>query len=574
MINFTPNLNVLDDVTALLGHNGAGKTSTIAMLTGAYAPTSGGASVCGRDIKAQMSDIRKDLGICMQHDCLFSQLTVREHVQFFSRLKGLYHRLPWSEAEDHIDRVLADVALFDKRNALSRNLSGGMKRKLSVAVAFCGDSKVVLLDEPTSGMDPFSRRFTWNVIRQYRQNRCIILTTHFMDEADVLGDRIAIMSEGRLQCVGSPLFLKKRYGVGYQLSIEKRHAKRGSSHGSSHGKVPSSDQQNALDGKLRDIVKNSVPDSHMLNNVGTEMTFQLPLGAASQFGPMFDGLDQEMDKGTVSTYGVGITTMEEVFLMVSRGAGDIGERHSYQIPKDSLPEIAQRTIGVGEEPTEGSIRSIRSRLELDNRNLLLRHVAALFKKRAANFSRDKRAWCCTTILPTVFVLLGFIVFRFASPERSLSPLFLTLDDYNQEITEGPRNPLVFNEASAAYTCQPGSCAYPFGDLDFSLFTAEDERYFLCGTEAKLDPEKCSIDGTDGILRSVDGEDGLALVAATLGNVSEVSPLLCLDVLVRCILRQLLRIRNFVSLPCSCMTRENHSSPVNTVQSSSPMRSRV
>jgi ABC-type multidrug transport system ATPase subunit len=105
---------------------------------------------------------------------------VREHLRFFSRLKGLYTKVSAREAEALIDQTIRDVALYEKRNTYSKNLSGGMKRKLSLAMAFCGGSTVVLLDEPTSGMDPFSRRFTWNVIRQYRQDRCIILTTHFM----------------------------------------------------------------------------------------------------------------------------------------------------------------------------------------------------------------------------------------------------------------------------------------------------------------------------------------------------------------------------------------------------------
>ena len=91
--------------------------------------------------------------------------------------------MSYEEAEKSVMTSIEDVALLEKRNTYSKNLSGGMKRKLSVAIAFCGDSKTVLLDEPTSGMDPFSRRFTWNVIRQYRENRCIVLTTHFMDEA-------------------------------------------------------------------------------------------------------------------------------------------------------------------------------------------------------------------------------------------------------------------------------------------------------------------------------------------------------------------------------------------------------
>jgi ABC-type branched-subunit amino acid transport system ATPase component len=139
-------------ITALLGHNGAGKTTTISMLTGATAPTSGQATVAGRDIRTQMPQIRKNIGICLQHDCLFPQLTVREHIQFFSRLKGLYEKESKEEAEKQIDQAILDVALFEKRNTRSKNLSGGMKRKLSVAMAFCGGSSVVLLDEPTSGM--------------------------------------------------------------------------------------------------------------------------------------------------------------------------------------------------------------------------------------------------------------------------------------------------------------------------------------------------------------------------------------------------------------------------------------
>jgi ABC-type multidrug transport system ATPase subunit len=156
------------------------------MLTGALAPSSGTAKLLGNDLSSNLNAVRDNLGICLQHDCLFPAMTVREHIQFFSRLKGLYSQMSYAEAEEHIDQIIRDVALYEKRNTFSKNLSGGMKRKLSVAMAFCGGSKVVLLDEPTSGMDPFSRRFTWNVIRQYRQSRCILLTTHFMDEANVL----------------------------------------------------------------------------------------------------------------------------------------------------------------------------------------------------------------------------------------------------------------------------------------------------------------------------------------------------------------------------------------------------
>ena len=127
------------------------------MLTGALSPTNGTATVAGMDIRKNMGAIRRSVGICLQHDCLFPELTVKEHVQFFARIKGFYGSMDRAEAEAHIDQTIQDVALYEKRNTYSRNLSGGMKRKLSVAIAFCGGSKTILLDEPTSGMDPFSR---------------------------------------------------------------------------------------------------------------------------------------------------------------------------------------------------------------------------------------------------------------------------------------------------------------------------------------------------------------------------------------------------------------------------------
>lgn len=121
--------------------------SSPGMLTGALAPTEGTATVVGKDIRSNMGEIRKSVGICLQHDCLFPELTVKEHIQFFSRIKGLYNSMDKEEAEAHVEQVIQDVALYEKRNTFSRNLSGGMKRKLSVAIAFCGGSKTILLDE-------------------------------------------------------------------------------------------------------------------------------------------------------------------------------------------------------------------------------------------------------------------------------------------------------------------------------------------------------------------------------------------------------------------------------------------
>lgn len=161
-----------------------------------------------------MYSIRGTLGICPQQDVLFDDLTVREHLVFYSKVKGIYDKQSITE---EVDKFVKLLNLVPKVNTLAKHLSGGMKRKLSVAIALCGKSRTVLLDEPTSGMDPAARRNLWDLILNERMNRTILLSTHFMDEADVLGDRIAIMSRGVLKAIGSPFFLKKSFGIGYNL---------------------------------------------------------------------------------------------------------------------------------------------------------------------------------------------------------------------------------------------------------------------------------------------------------------------------------------------------------------------
>lgn len=200
----------------MLGHNGAGKSTTIGMLIGMIRPSKGTATVFGKDL-SDVSHLRQKMGVCLQHDVLFDRLTVADHLRFFAVQKGV---LP-EKMDEAVNYMISEVGLTEKKNEQVQGLSGGQKRKLSLAIALVGGSEVVFLDEPTSGMDPHSRRSTWNVIRRHRAGRVIVLTTHFMDEADILGDTVAIMSDGQLKCSGSSLFLKNKYGSGYSLSMTK-----------------------------------------------------------------------------------------------------------------------------------------------------------------------------------------------------------------------------------------------------------------------------------------------------------------------------------------------------------------
>lgn len=207
-----------NQITVLLGHNGAGKSTVMSMLTGLLEPTSGTAIVNGLDIRNEMKRIQQSFGLCPQYNILFEDLTVREHIYFYASLKGI----PSSKIEAEISKYVTKIELEDKLNESSKNLSGGQKRKLLVVLALVGDSKVVLLDEPSSALDPSARRALWELLSKEKHGRTILLTTHFMEEAEVLGDRIAILNEGNLECVGSSFYLKKQYSTGYRLICVKR----------------------------------------------------------------------------------------------------------------------------------------------------------------------------------------------------------------------------------------------------------------------------------------------------------------------------------------------------------------
>lgn len=163
------------------------------------------------------------------------------------------------------------------------------------------------LTEPTSGMDPYSRRSTWNIIQRNKKGRVILLTTHFMDEADLLGDRIAIMAHGKLQCCGAPLFLKNTFGVGYTLTIVKK--------SSALSKVDN-EKVKAVSVHLDALVKSFIPHAESLSDVGAEQSFRLPFSASSQFVAMFAALDMKRDELSIAEYGISVTTLEEVFIRV------------------------------------------------------------------------------------------------------------------------------------------------------------------------------------------------------------------------------------------------------------------
>uniref|UniRef100_A0A452RCN2 ABC transporter domain-containing protein n=1 Tax=Ursus americanus TaxID=9643 RepID=A0A452RCN2_URSAM len=277
-------------ITVLLGHNGAGKTTTCYMLTGLLPPSGGWAYVNGYEISRDMAQIRRGLGWCPQHDILFENFTVKEHLSFYAQLKGL----SCQKCPEEVQRMLHVLSLEDKQDSLSRFLSGGMKRKLSIGISLIAGSKVLILDEPTSGMDAISRRAIWDLLQQHKSDRTVLLTTHFMDEADLLGDRVAIMAKGELQCCGSSLFLKQKYGAGYYMTLVKK------PHCSTE--------------KISHLIYHHIPNAILQSNIGEELTFILPKKSIHRFPSLFTELELRQVELGIASFGAAVTTMEEVFI--------------------------------------------------------------------------------------------------------------------------------------------------------------------------------------------------------------------------------------------------------------------
>lgn len=205
------------EIFGLLGPNGAGKTTLISMLCTILRPTSGTAKVNGFDIVKEEDKVRKSIGIVFQDPSLDNRLTGMENIELHASLYGI----PKDERKKRIKEVLELVGLEDKANILVRNYSGGMKRRLEIARALIHYPKVLFLDEPTIGLDPQTRVNIWEYIVKLakREKITIFLTTHYMEEADFLCNRVAIIDEGKIIAIDSPENLKRKIG-GDALIIE------------------------------------------------------------------------------------------------------------------------------------------------------------------------------------------------------------------------------------------------------------------------------------------------------------------------------------------------------------------
>ncbi|VDM93948.1 unnamed protein product, partial [Onchocerca ochengi] len=336
-------------------------------------PTSGTAYIEGYDIRKDLPEIQTRLGFCPQYNIIFDCLTVIEHLEFFCKLKGREWQV--EEANDLLQRLKID----HKAHVYGLYLSGGQKRKLSLAIALIGCSEVVLLDEPTSGMDPDARHETWSLLQEEKKRRTILLTTHYMDEADILGDRITILAYGQLQCTGSGLFLKKKYAGEYRLTILYNDDKK-------------ADEHATMILKTLNLLRQFILGVTIYSSNGFEVTFLLPADQRQNFPSLFQQLEKNTDLLGINTFGVSVTTMEEVFLRVCQRAA----KKLLPVSDSDISEEKNHHIEISE---------FKYKNRLKGYPYYLQHFRAMFHKRFAYFFRKRTFFLLELLFPAISMLL-------------------------------------------------------------------------------------------------------------------------------------------------------------------------
>ncbi|EDV48433.2 ATP-binding cassette sub-family A member 3 [Drosophila erecta] len=296
-----------NEITALVGHKGSGKTTTLLMLCGIVQPTTGTALINGHDIVTEPKLAKGCLGICTQNSALFKGMSARDHIYFFSRIKGYTKNEAMMESNIYIGKL--NLVDWQKRDAMK--LSPGNQRQLSLACALCAGSKVILCDELSSGLDPVGRHELWRFLQKEKRGRTILLTTELLEEGEILADRIAIMSEGQIVAYGTSGYIKQLEYTSYTLSCQMA--------------------PNSKADKLTDLVK-----FYMITTTpvfrGATVIYKLPRSKLDRFPEFFQQLESNKKGLDVVSFGLSDTSLDGIYLSLeycqvlrSRGGADSEE---------------------------------------------------------------------------------------------------------------------------------------------------------------------------------------------------------------------------------------------------------
>uniref|UniRef100_A0A8D0KU02 ABC transporter domain-containing protein n=1 Tax=Strix occidentalis caurina TaxID=311401 RepID=A0A8D0KU02_STROC len=411
-------LNIYEgQITALLGHSGSGKTALLNVLSGFSKTSAGSAMIYNYKVSElwDMEEIRAMVGICPQFNLHFEALTVKENLRTFAHIKGIQPK----EVEQEVQKVLAMLDLTNLQDVHADTLSGGQKRKLSLGIAILGNPQVLLLDEPMAGLDPCSRHHVWSLLKERQAGRVTLFTTQSMEEADAHADRKAFLSNGTLQCVGSSLYLKRKWGIGYHLRIRIN---------------------DLCDPELTSsLVRQYIPDAVLKGQKQGELCYTLPLENTDSFPDLFSHLESSLLQGVVN-YEVSRTTLEDVFLKLE------GEEAINQEGKTLTP------IYLEEWDQSHLAFSEQERVAVSGMALWRQQVCAVMRirflklKHDGKFLRSILLFFGIFILPIMTFFIGFQLWDSSSSwEITASLYFLPTEE---KIQDKSTNLLIFNDTGS------------------------------------------------------------------------------------------------------------------------------
>ena len=324
----------------------------------------------GKSVSSNINEIRKDYGVCAQQNIIYDDLTVEEHIIFYGNLKNI---------TVNVDEMLTDLDLLQQKEVKAKNLSGGQKRKLCIGMALVGNPKYIFLDEPTTGLDPLSRRKIWELLLKKKEGRVIFLTTHYMDEADILADRKLILSKGKIRCLGTSLYLKNHFNMSYNLDIET----------------------NNKDG-INQIIKSYLPEAvyyensedRLVNNESNCHTWKLPLNSTSNFSSLLNELDNQKNNNVIEKYALTMPSLEELFIRLEDDTiDDINNNDAYN-PNSEEQHLIQ---------TETELPKLKSISKPSRMSQLI----CLIKYRLKIFLQDKAFAINSILYPIITAALSF-----------------------------------------------------------------------------------------------------------------------------------------------------------------------
>lgn len=439
-------------VNVLLGSNGSGKSTIMGIATGMVKPTSGEVYICGHDATNQLGSCYKHIGYCPQSDIVWESLTVEEHLAFYARMKASGR---W-DVKEQVDCMIDRMQLEEKRYTTAECLSGGQRRRLCVGIALIGNPDVLFLDEPAAGMDIKGRKAVYDALQKDRNQRAVLISTHLLEEADRVGDRILLMHDGVLRGAGQPLFLKSKMDVGYVVTCVV-------------DTCSSEMEENMRISQLTEFVRTKSYPGHSCTNSreaqiipprckllgverrGREISFRFPFSLLSSAGSsIIRELEEQRQALGLRSIGLSLTTLQDVMDSVTprqRSQPESkrsGERYN---DDDTTNGISIQMTGVGTEApfqgiavADGDAEDVRGNVHEEatssvdpkqyydqHAQSFNQHFGVLFMKRVNSAKRDVCLLVFQIILPVMFLAIALLADLMDPPSQP--PLVLDASLY-------------------------------------------------------------------------------------------------------------------------------------------------